>query len=326
MKTTAITTTKTQHLDLVTDDGLDVKVLAGLVSDRTASMYQRDTKAFTVWAKTQQLDPLDPSAFARWRTVLVTAPYNDQGDQYSPRTINRMLSAVKRVVREGAVQGYLGTQGRDIADQFDDVVGVRVVAMKDRVKKTARVRVSPSTMRAIINQPDVQTQVGVRDRAFLLVLASSGVRVDDAVSLTLDQLEVRDDGFGMMVMGKNQTEPEFRPLTVEAWNAVQKWLDVRPVDSDDVFVGSKGPGRPWSLSAMSAVGAWKLVKKYAGRVDPQLGQAIKPHDFRRFVGTQLAQTKGVDVAQKVLGHKDARTTLNHYVLSEVSANVTEGLF
>lgn len=326
MKTTAITTTKTQHLDLVTDDGLDVKVLAGLVSDRTASMYQRDTKAFTVWAKTQQLDPLDPSAFARWRTVLVTAPYNDQGDQYSPRTINRMLSAVKRVVREGAVQGYLGTQGRDIADQFDDVVGVRVVAMKDRVKKTARVRVSPSTMRAIINQPDVQTQVGVRDRAFLLVLASSGVRVDDAVSLTLDQLEVRDDGFGIMVMGKNQTEPEFRPLTVEAWNAVQKWLDVRPVDSDDVFVGSKGPGRPWSLSAMSAVGAWKLVKKYAGRVDPQLGQAIKPHDFRRFVGTQLAQTKGVDVAQKVLGHKDARTTLNHYVLSEVSANVTEGLF
>ena len=189
MKTTAITTTKTQQLDLVTDDGLDVKVLAGLVSPRTASMYQRDTKAFTVWAKTQQLDPLDPSAFARWRTVLVTAPYNDQGDQYSPRTINRMLSAVKRVVREGAVQGYLGTQGRDIADQFDDVVGVRVVAMKDRVKKTARVRVSPLTMRAIINQPDVQTQVGVRDRAFLLVLASSGVRVDDAVSLTLDQLE-----------------------------------------------------------------------------------------------------------------------------------------
>ena len=326
MKQTAIATTKTTQLDLVTDDGLDVSVLAGQVGPRTASMYQRDTKAYTVWAKTQQLDPLVPSTFARFRASLATVPYNDKGDHYSPRTINRMLSAVKAVVREGSVQGYLGPQGRDLAKQFDDVVGVKVVAMKDRVKKSARVRISPSTMRSIVDQPDVQTQVGVRDRAFLLVLASSGVRVDDAVSLTLDQLEVREDGFGIMVAGKNKTEKEFRPLTVEAWNAVQKWLDVRPVDSDDVFVGSQGPGRPWFLSAMSAVGAWKLVKKYAGRVDPQLGKTIKPHDFRRFVGTQLVQTKGVGVAQKVLGHKDARTTLNHYDLSEVQANATEGLF
>jgi integrase/recombinase XerD len=289
-------------------------------------MYRRDTKAYTVWAKSQQLDPLVPSTFARFRTSLATVPYNDKGDKYSPRTINRMLSAVKAVVREAAVQGYMGPQGRDLAKQFDDVTGVRVVAMKDQVKKSARVRVSPSTMRAIVNQPDVQTLLGIRDRAFLLVLASSGVRVDDAVSLTRDQLEVRDDGFGIMVLGKNQTEPQFRPLTVEAWNAVQKWLDRRPVDSDFVFVGSRGPGRPFTSNPMSAVGAWKLVRKYAGRVDPQLGKTIKPHDFRRFVGTQLVRTKGVDVAQKVLGHADARTTLNNYVLPEDDPTATEGLF
>ena len=321
--TATIRTRQTTAISPAASAAFDVAILAGQVGPRSAAMYRRDVAAYTAWAAGQGKDPLSSATFARWRTDLVTVPYNDQGDQYSPKTINRMLSAVKRVVREGAVQGRVS---RDVAEAFGDVAGVKVKAMKTRTKKNGRVAISPATMRSIVAQPDLGTLVGLRDRAFLLFLATSGVRVDDAVNLTVDQLEVRDDGFGCMVMGKNQEEPQFVPMTTEAYNAIQKWLGVRTVTSDVVFVGCQGRGDRFTGDPLSAVGAWKLVKKYAGLVSPQLGDTIKPHDFRRFVGTQLAQNRGVDVAQKVLGHRDARTTLNNYVLSEVKANVTEGLF
>ena len=102
------------------------------------------------------------------------------------------------------------------------------------------------------------------------------MRVDDAVTLTVGQLEMRDDGFGSLVMGKNQEEPQFIPMTTEAYNAIQKWLGVRTVTSDFVFVGSQGRGDRFVDKPLSAVCALKLVKRYAGRVDPQLGAVSSP--------------------------------------------------
>ncbi len=52
---------------------------------------------------------------------------------------------------------------------------------------------------------------------------------------------------------------------------------------------------------------------------------MKPHDFRRFVGTQLAKDD-IRKAQKALGHKDIRTTAKHYVLDEIEAGLTDDLF
>jgi integrase len=52
---------------------------------------------------------------------------------------------------------------------------------------------------------------------------------------------------------------------------------------------------------------------------------IKPHDFRRFVGTQLAK-KDLRTAQKVLGHKNITTTARYYVMDDVEAGSTDGLF
>ena len=52
---------------------------------------------------------------------------------------------------------------------------------------------------------------------------------------------------------------------------------------------------------------------------------VKPHDFRRFVGTQLARTN-IRNAQKALGHKRLETTARHYVLDELEAGLTDDLY
>ena len=53
--------------------------------------------------------------------------------------------------------------------------------------------------------------------------------------------------------------------------------------------------------------------------------AVKPHDFRRFVGTQLAK-RDLRQAQRALGHKRLETTVQHYVLDELQPGLTEGLY
>ncbi|MCB0085597.1 MAG: tyrosine-type recombinase/integrase, partial [Caldilineaceae bacterium] len=67
--------------------------------------------------------------------------------------------------------------------------------------------------------------------------------------------------------------------------------------------------------------AWKIVHRYAR----QLGlDHIKPHDFRRYVGTQLAATD-IRLAQNQLGHKRIETTAQNYVLDSVKVGVTDDL-
>ncbi len=52
---------------------------------------------------------------------------------------------------------------------------------------------------------------------------------------------------------------------------------------------------------------------------------VKPHDFRRFVGTQFAK-RDIRKAQKVLGHKRIDTTAQHYVLDELAEGLPDDLY
>ena len=72
---------------------------------------------------------------------------------------------------------------------------------------------------------------------------------------------------------------------------------------------------------MSEVGVWKLIVKYAGEMGIK---NVKPHDFRRFVGTELA-SKDIRKVQKALGHKRIETTAKHYVLDELEGGLTDNL-
>ena len=83
-----------------------------------------------------------------------------------------------------------------------------------------------------------------------------------------------------------------------------------------------GVGNASAGAALSASAVWQTVRKYA--VDAGLDD-VKPHDFRRFVGTQLAR-KDLRMAQKALGHKRLETTARHYILDELEPGLTDGLY
>jgi integrase len=73
---------------------------------------------------------------------------------------------------------------------------------------------------------------------------------------------------------------------------------------------------------MSPTAVWQAVQQYAAAVGLR---HVKPHDFRRFVGTELAK-RDIRQAQKALGHTRIETTAKHYVLDELEVGLTDGLY
>jgi site-specific recombinase XerD len=105
----------------------DPAILAGQLRSSSIAMYRRDMSAYLAYVQAQALDAWQASTFACWRTALAEA------SQLSPHTINRMLSAVKRLLREGAEQGYVS---HELAAAFQNCKGVQVRARKRALKTT----------------------------------------------------------------------------------------------------------------------------------------------------------------------------------------------
>lgn len=290
----------------------DASILAGQLAPSSIAMYTRDFAAYLDFAD-PPASALDPTTLARWRAYLA------QVTDKSPNTINRMLSAVKRILREAAIQGYVS---HEIATAFDQVTGVKIAALKDRIKGNSRVRIEPVDMRTVCELPELERLIGLRDTALLATLASSGLRVSELVSLTHSQIRRKGKSYVVIVRGKNDVEPREAPLSREAYEHIKSWIEVRPVDSDYIFTAFNGRGARLSDRPISPTATWTIVRKYAEEAGLD---DVKPHDFRRFVGTQLARTN-IRNAQKALGHKRLETTARHYVLDELEAGLTDNLY
>jgi integrase/recombinase XerD len=155
----------------------------------------------------------------------------------------------------------------------------------------------------LLNAPDVQTPLGMRDRTMLEVLYASGLRVSELVTLKVAQVSL-DMGV-TRVMGKGSKE-RLVPLGEEALDWIKRYLaDTRPMLldgklTDDLFVTQRGEG-------MTRQMFWYLIKKHAK--SGGLHKPLSPHTLRHAFATHLLN-HGADlrVVQMLLGHSDISTT------------------
>jgi integrase/recombinase XerD len=300
-----------QHISL---QAFDVRsLLAGQLAESSIAMYKRDVAAYVEYAEAQGLDPLHPLTLAAWRDSLAL------DSSMSPNTINRMLSAVKRIVKQAASKELID---ETISFKFHNIEGVKVKALKSRLKQHGRTRISPEDMRTLCQVPDANTLTGKRDQALLATLASSGLRASELANLTGEQIQRRGKGYFLQVIGKTDTEPRDAHLSVEAYHLIQEWLAARPVSSPYIFTSFSTRAVIPNTKPISEVTVWNIVRKYAHQCSLE---HVKPHDFRRFVGTQLA-SKDIRKAQRALGHKSIEVTARHYVLDELEIGLTDNLY
>lgn len=291
------------------------KLLAGQIALSSLDRYRRDIKAYIQFAHDNQIKPMEVKTLASWRDHLI------KQTELSPNTISRMLSAVKRFVHE-ASKPERGLIPASLWMEFKNVDGPSQRALKTRTKKNARTRIEADDMRKLCESPDPSRLIGLRDRALLATMASSGCRASEIASLMQEQVVRRGRGYFLRICGKTDIDYRDAHLSIEAHMLMREWLEARQGSSPYIFTSFEGRGKRLTDEAMSETSVWRTVQKYAKKCDMA---HIKPHDFRRFVGTTLA-ARDIRKAQLALGHKRIETTAKHYILDQLEAGETDNLY
>ncbi len=161
---------------------------------------------------------------------------------------------------------------------------------------------SEAEVESLLESPNPQKPLGIRDRAMLELLYASGLRVSELVDLQLNQLNL-DAGY-IMVIGKGNKERAV-PLGQAAADAIRAYLSEARLKLDKqrsawLFISKSG-------SKLSRQAVWNLIKKYA--LTAGITTDISPHTLRHSFATHLL-ANGADLraVQAMLGHADISTT------------------
>jgi len=158
----------------------------------------------------------------------------------------------------------------------------------------------------LLNSPTLSTIQGIRDKAILEVLFSTGLRVSELVSLNRDKIDFQRREFGITGKGGRSRIVFLSARTVEWLN---KYLDERKDNFKPLFIRHKGmtvvsDDEKMRLSARSVQ---RLLKKYVHKI--KLPVEATPHTIRHSFATDLL-IAGADIrsVQEMLGHKNISTT------------------
>ncbi|HSX05113.1 MAG TPA: site-specific tyrosine recombinase/integron integrase [Candidatus Saccharimonadales bacterium] len=156
-------------------------------------------------------------------------------------------------------------------------------------------------------QPDLGKLAGMRDRAILELLFSSGLRVSELVNLDREHINLKRREF--MVRGKGQKD---RPIFIspEAAEWLQKYLDARKDNTKPLFIrfmGSKKVDLSGNFHRLTARSVQRLVAQYA--LLAGITKHVSPHTLRHSFATNLLMN-GADLrsVQAMLGHSNIATT------------------
>jgi len=171
----------------------------------------------------------------------------------------------------------------------------------------------PSDVALLLEQPDLSTPLGVRDRAFLELLYGSGLRIGELVGIDVDDVELR--ARLVKVRGKGSKE-RIVPFGSKAEEAVRAWMSKRTAGPEQhaLFTNYRG-------ERITARSVRRLFDRYVRGAALRAG--VSPHTLRHSFATHLLNA-GADLRgiQELLGHASLSTTqkythLNDWQLIEV---------
>ena len=156
---------------------------------------------------------------------------------------------------------------------------------------------------ALLQQPDVSTPLGLRDKALLEVLYATGMRVSELVSLRWEDFEL---GVGVVRCRGKGGKERLIPVGKAALRALEEYVQhgraalARKRHVPFLFLNRAG-------GKLSRVGFWKLITKYGRRAG--ITTSLSPHLVRHSFATHLLE-RGADLRsiQLMLGHSDISTT------------------
>jgi integrase/recombinase XerD len=262
-----------------------VKVEKGL-SSNTVSAYRRDLVKFDVFAQKRKLSLEGVS-----RDDLVDFLAGLYRMNLESRTVARHLVTLRNFFRFAQIQELIASDPS-------------ITLESPKIRRSLPGYLRLEEVERLLEQPDSTTALGLRDRAMLEILYSTGLRVSELIGLRVSDL---DSKVGCVrCIGKGDKE-RIVPVGRKALVIVEKYLrDARPKllgrlrGSPTLFVNRRGV-------SLSRVGVWKILSGYGKRAG--LRVSLTPHMLRHSFATHLLE-RGADLrsVQLMLGHADISTT------------------
>ncbi len=266
------------------DAFIDALWLEEGLANNTLGAYRRDLTMYADWLARQ----------GRAIDATVEADLNGyfaaRHSQTEATTANRRLTVFKRYFRWAL---------RERLIEADPTLRLRV-----RKAEAARPNtLTEAQVEALLDAPDTDTPLGLRDRTMLELIYASGLRVSELVSLRTFNVGMSEGV--LRVLGKGSKE-RLVPFGEVARDWLVRYLaEARPVilggqQTEDLFVTARG-------RRMTRVMFWVIVKKHARTAG--ITAPLSPHTLRHAFATHLLN-HGADLraVQMLLGHADISTT------------------
>lgn len=157
-----------------------------------------------------------------------------------------------------------------------------------------------SEIELLLSRPDVSTETGLRDRAILELMYSSGLRVSEAVNFQLKDIDL---DLGILTTTGKGGKTRRVPVGSSAVEWLKSYLALRRkhenIEVQDLFVSPTG--RPLTRQVIHA-----MIKQYAEKCGLH---GVSPHTLRHSFATHLVQNRAdIRSVQQMLGHADISTT------------------
>ena len=254
------------------------------LAENTVEAYSRDIAAFFRFLETKGIKPVDV------HQDHIGSFMAEQEEALSIRSVARMLSTIKIFYRFLIFEGKLESSPARLIDTPKIPRRLPGVLSLDEVER-------------LLRKPDMETPLGLRDRAMLEILYATGLRVSELLGLTIPTINM-EAGF-VRTLGKGSKE-RMVPMNDQAREVLGLYLSegrpylMKKKQTALLFLNNRG-------TVLSRQGFWKIIKKYG--IKAGIPKEITPHSLRHSFASHLLEC-GADLrsVQLLLGHADITTT------------------
>ncbi|MBL8125953.1 MAG: site-specific tyrosine recombinase XerD [Pyrinomonadaceae bacterium] len=258
-----------------------VRVEKGLASNSLIA-YRTDLEKLKEWSEKNGLNPLTLTRndLREWLIDL-------SGKRLSENSKRRLLSSLRGFYK------FLIFEGHIKENPAENLDSPQKSSYLPKFLNQAEVEL-------LFSQPDVSTETGLRDRAILELMYSSGLRVSEAVNIQTRDIDL--DGGVLTCTGKGSKTRKV-PVGASAVEWVKSYLSLRrkqeSIAVENLFVTPAG--RPVNRQMIHA-----FIKGYAQKCGLE---DVSPHTLRHSFATHLIQNRAdIRSVQQMLGHADISTT------------------
>jgi len=252
------------------------------LAPNTIDAYERDLAKLSEWCEKNRLDllKLKREDLREWLIDLSRAKLSDSSKR-------RLISSVRGFYKLLMMDGHIdASPAEDLATRQKGFYLPKFLNQTD--------------IETLLAQPDVSSESGLRDRAILELMYSSGLRVSETVDLQIRDVDL---DLGILTCTGKGSKTRRVPIGKSALEWLARYLEIRRkhenIEIQNLFVTPVG--KPLTRQLIHS-----FVKAYAEKCGLE---GVSPHTLRHSFATHLVQNRAdIRSVQQMLGHADISTT------------------